>query len=163
VSLDVINELSQGVFELSHDDELLTVLTQGLDQFVFHNTPYYINDELVGNMESLLQLHVVDRPRKLELPESHMKMLFSRTSPPKLELKPLCENLKYAYLGDDETLPVIISNALTSDQDDKLIRVLREHSEALGCTLADLRELSPTLCSHKITLESDIKPKRDPR
>ena len=29
-------------------------------------------------------------------------------SPPKLELKPLPDSLKYAYLGDDETLPVII-------------------------------------------------------
>ena len=91
-----------------------------------------------------------------------MKILPSRISPPKLELKPLPENLKYAYLGDDETLPVIISNALTSEQEDKLIRVIREHSEALGWTLADLKGLSPTLCSHKITLESDAKPKRDP-
>jgi len=87
----------------------------------------------VGNIESLLQLHAVDRPRKLELPESHTKMLPSRISPPKLELKPLPENLKYAYLGDDETLSVIMSNALTSEQEEyKLIRVLREHSEALG-------------------------------
>ena len=69
----------------------------------------------MGSIESLLQLHVVDRPRKLKLLESHMKMLPFRISPPKLELTPLPENLKYAYLGDDETLPVIISNALTSE------------------------------------------------
>ena len=96
---NVINELSQYVYELSHDDELLTILTQGLDQFVFHNVSYHINNELVGSIESLLQLHIVDRPRKLELLESHTKMLPSRISPPKLELKPLPENLKYAYLG----------------------------------------------------------------
>jgi len=79
--------------------------------------------------------------------ESQTKMLTSRIAPPKLELKLLLENLKYAYLGNDETLPVIISNALTSKQEDKLIRVLREHSEALGWTLADIKGLSPTLCS----------------
>jgi len=162
-ALDVIDELFQDVYELSHDDELLTVLTQGLDQFVFQNMPYHINNELVGSIESLLQLHVVDRPRKLELPESHMKMIPSHISPPKLELKQLPENLKYAYLGDDETLPIIISNVLTSEQEDKLIRVLREHSEALSWTLADLKGLRPTLCSHKITLESDAKPKREPQ
>ena len=61
-----------------------------------------------------------------------MKMPLSRISPLKLELKPLPENLKYTYLGDDETLPVIIANTLTSKQEDKLIKVLREHSEALG-------------------------------
>ena len=34
-ALDVINELAQDVYELSHEDELLSVLTQGLDQFMF--------------------------------------------------------------------------------------------------------------------------------
>jgi len=97
------------------------------------------------------------------MPESHTKMLLSSTSPPKLELKPLPENLKYACLGDDETLPVIISNALTSEQEDRLIKVLREHSEVLGWTLADLKGLSPPLCSHKITLESNAKPNRHPQ
>ena len=97
-------------------------------------------------------MHVVDRPRKLELPKSYAKMLPSRISPPKLKLKQLLENLKYAYLGDDETLPIIISNALTFEQEVKLIRVLREHSEALGWSLADLKGLNPTLYSHKIIL-----------
>ena len=96
------------------------------------------------------------------MPESHTKMLPSRISPPKLELTPLPKNLKYAYLGDDETLHVIISNALTSEQEDKLIRVLREHSEALRWTLEDITGLSPTLCSQKITSELDVKPKRHP-
>ena len=76
---------------------------------------YYINNELVSNIESSLELHIVNRPKTLEMPESHIKMLPSFISPPKLELKPLPKNLKYAYLGDDETLPVIISNALTPE------------------------------------------------
>ena len=117
----------------------------------------------MGSIESLLQLHVVDRPRKPELPESHTKILPSRISPPKLELKSVPENLKYAYLGDGETLPIIIFNAFTFEQEVKLIRVLREHSEVLGWTLVDLKGLSPTLYSHKITFESDAKPKRDPQ
>jgi len=146
-ALDVIDELSPEVYELSHKDELLTVPTQGFDQFVFHNVPYQINNELVGNIESLLQLHVVNRPQKLEMSKSQTKILLSHVSPPKVELKPLPENLKYACLGDDEALPVIISNTLTSKQEDKLIRVFREHSEASGWTLADLEGLNP-LCVH---------------
>jgi len=90
-------------------------------------------------------------------------MLPFRISPPKLELQPLPEILKYAYLGDDEPLLVIISNALASEPEDKLIWVIRECSEALRWTLANLKRLSPTLCSHKITLESDATPKRDPQ
>ena len=60
----------------------------------------------MGSIESLFQLQAADRPRKLELLKSHMKMPSHFT--PKLELKPLPENLKYAYLHDDETLPVNI-------------------------------------------------------
>ena len=41
--------------------------------------------------------------------------------------------------------------------------MLREHSEELGWTLVDLKGLSPTLCSHRVTLESDAKPKRNLR
>jgi len=83
-ALDVIDELSQDVYELSHEDELLTTLTQGLDQFVFHNVSYHVNGELVGNMDSLLQLHVTNRPWKLEMPKSQTKMLPSRIAPPSL-------------------------------------------------------------------------------
>ena len=131
-ALDAIDELSQEVNELFHEDEVLTVLIRGEDEFLFHNVSYHINDELVGSIESLIQLPVVDRPRKLELLESHTKMLPSRISPPKLELQPLPENPNHAYLGDDETLPVIISNVRASKEEDRLIRVLIEHSKALG-------------------------------
>src|SRR5215813_14921610 len=46
---------------------------------------------------------------------------------PKLELKTLPEGLKYAFLGDRQTYPVVISSSLTSDQKGKLLTVLREH------------------------------------
>jgi len=71
-------------------------------------------------------------PNKLELPENHAKLLPYSISPPKLGLKPLPNNLKYAYLEDNETLPIIISSVLTLDQVKKLVKVLREHSKAIG-------------------------------
>ncbi|XP_024046402.1 uncharacterized protein LOC112100799 [Citrus clementina] len=39
---------------------------------------------------------------------------------PKLELKPLPEGLKYAYLGKAQTYPVVISSTLSSDQGGKM-------------------------------------------
>ncbi|KAH9750082.1 hypothetical protein KPL71_013739 [Citrus sinensis] len=36
---------------------------------------------------------------------------------PKIELKPLPEGLKYAFLGQEQTYPVVISSILTSDQE----------------------------------------------
>jgi len=60
-------------------------------------------------------------------------------------------------------LLVIISSALTLGQEEKLVKVLGKHRKAIGWTLADLKRLSRTLCSHKITLQKDGKPKRDPQ
>ncbi|KAI5339036.1 hypothetical protein L3X38_018308 [Prunus dulcis] len=52
--------------------------------------------------------------------------------PPKLELKPLPSHLKYAYLAEFETLPVIIASDLTPLEEDKLIRVLKEFKSTIG-------------------------------
>ena len=56
--------------------------------------------------------------------------------PPKMEQKPLPSHLKYAYLGAASTLPVIISASLTELEEEKLLRVLRDHKNALGWSLA---------------------------
>jgi len=46
------------------------------------------------------------------LPKSHTKLLATHISGTQLKLKPLPKNLKYAYLGDNETLPALISGVL---------------------------------------------------
>ncbi|XP_027150545.1 uncharacterized protein LOC113750801 [Coffea eugenioides] len=79
---------------------------------------------------------------------------------PVLELKPLPKHLKYAYLGEGKTLPVIISAGLSKIQEDKLLRVLREHKQAIGWTIADIKGISPAVCMHQIRLEENAKPIR---
>ncbi|XP_028785464.1 uncharacterized protein LOC114741374 [Neltuma alba] len=49
-----------------------------------------------------------------------------------LELKTLPLHLKYAYLGSSATLPVIVSSQLSTLQEEKLLRVLRNHKKAIG-------------------------------
>ncbi|PIN21854.1 DNA-directed DNA polymerase [Handroanthus impetiginosus] len=78
--------------------------------------------------------------------------------PPTLELKPLPSHLCYAYLGESDTLPVIISSSLSDLQVEKLLRVLRNHKGAIGWTIADIKGISPSFCMHKILLEDDQKP-----
>ncbi|XP_070669059.1 uncharacterized protein [Malus domestica] len=89
------------------------------------------------------------------------KLLPSIVQPPTLELKPLPSHLKYVFLGEDQTLPVIISSSLTTQEEDKLIRVLKEHKSAIGWTLADIKGISPTTCMHRILLEEGAKPSRE--
>ena len=65
--------------------------------------------------------------------------------PPNFELKPLPETLKYAYLGEDEKLPVVIASNLSKNQEESLLSVLKENKEAIGWTMADIKGISPTI------------------
>ncbi|KAJ9566947.1 hypothetical protein OSB04_002913 [Centaurea solstitialis] len=83
---------------------------------------------------------------------------------PDLELKQLPSNLKYAFLGDSGKFPVIISSSLETDQEEKLVQMLKLHTKAIGWTIADLKGISPTICQHKIILEdknfNSVEPQR---
>jgi len=81
---------------------------------------------------------------------------------PSLELKILPKHLKYAYLGEQETLPVIVASNLTNRQEEDLMTILRKHKKAIGWTMTDIKELSPTIIQHRIHLNEEAKPKREP-
>jgi hypothetical protein len=95
--------------------------------------------------------------------ESNEKEEASVPEPPKKELKPLPDNLKYKFLGPAETLHVIITSDLHAAQDERLLDVLREHKEAIGWTMEDIKGISPSVVMHKIHLEEDTKPSREPQ
>ena len=64
-----------------------------------------------------------------------------------MELKPLPEGLKYAYLGEEQTYLVVISSTLSSDQEGKLLSVLKNHKNAIGWTLNDIKGINPLICT----------------
>ena len=43
-------------------------------------------------------------------------------------------------------------------EEEKLLRVLRDHKQALGWSLADLKRIRPSMCMHRILLEDSHKP-----
>ena len=88
------------------------------------------------------------------------RVLPSEEKPPNLELKPLPSHLKYAFLRVEDTFLVIISSSLESDQEDKLLEILRTLKTAIGWTIADIKGISPLICTHRIHLEEDVKPSR---
>ena len=83
--------------------------------------------------------------------------------PPALELKQLPEDLKYAFLGPNKTLPVIVASNLSGEQEEALLKLLRANKEAIGWTMADIKGISPAICQHRINLVDDAKPTRDPQ
>ncbi|XP_019257998.1 PREDICTED: uncharacterized protein LOC109236256 [Nicotiana attenuata] len=120
-------------------------------------------DEMMGEIEQVLDMSCsyvygfgkfeeLDRPVTLTPPKPSIE------EAPKLELKPLSPHLRYAYLGNSETLPLIISSNLTNTQEENLLRVLREHKKAIGWTIADIKGISPSICMHKIFLEDGHRP-----
>ncbi|RDX70984.1 hypothetical protein CR513_49713, partial [Mucuna pruriens] len=62
----------------------------------------------------------------------------SSSSPPPLELKPLLNHLKYAYLDNEQQSPIIITNNLHQEQEDRLLNILRQHKKTIGWKLSDL-------------------------
>ena len=78
--------------------------------------------------------------------------------PPQLEQKPLPSHLRYAYLGESSTLPVIISTTLIVVEEEKLLRVLRDQKDPIEWSLADLKGIRPSMCVHQILLEDGHKP-----
>ena len=78
-----------------------------------------------------------------------------------MEEKQLPNHLRYAYLGEESTLPVIISSSLSDMLEEKLLKTLKEHKEAIGWSLADIKGIRPSMCMHRMLLEEDSKPTVD--
>ena len=76
-------------------------------------------------------LNLSDRKVKTTLP--------SIESPHILELKLLPSHLKYAYLGQNNTLPVIISFTLDAGQEQSLVDALGKYRKAIGWTMTDIK------------------------
>ncbi|CAN6579361.1 unnamed protein product [Malus baccata var. baccata] len=174
-AIDVIDSLAQDHFDNLKDDALELVIAQGMDM---KNIETATKEPHCKNKESIavpLREEVIEMVAALEsLPPqsgkffkpilssvSTNKLLPSVVQPPTLELKPLRSLLKYVFLGEDETLPVIISSSLTALEESKLVRVLKEYKMAIGWTLADIKGISPTTCMHRILLEEGSKTSRE--
>ncbi|GJX72735.1 DNA-directed DNA polymerase [Tanacetum coccineum] len=64
-------------------------------------------------------------PLEWKAPKNRLKP--SCVKPPKLELKELPEHLEYAFLQENNQLPVVISSALSTTEKAKLLEVLKNH------------------------------------
>ena len=100
---------------------MITTVAQGAS-YTAHGIPLYVEE-----LPSLYSKAIVEDIFALEatplqgtytpplsISFSTNKTLPSVVQAPVLELKPLPYYLKYVFLGDNETLPVIVSSALTS-------------------------------------------------
>ncbi|XP_050919603.1 uncharacterized protein LOC127137162 [Lathyrus oleraceus] len=99
---------------------------------------------LTGNEEKEIEaiLHELESCGEIAYHEEKNEDLDvkKKVEEPKLELKMLPPHLKYVFLGDDCTKPVIISNALSIKKEHKLTQVLKKNEGAIVWVLSDLKE-----------------------
>ena len=69
-----------------------------------------------------------------------------------LILNELTSHLKYAFLEPEKTKPVIIYTALTENEEQKVLKILRKYKEAIAWSIEDLKGIIPSICMHKILL-----------
>ena len=86
-----------------------------------------------------------------------------KEKPPKLILKPLPMELKYAYLEENKQSPVVISSFLTTTQEDCLLEILSRCKKAIGWKISDLKGINPLVCTHHIYMEEEAKPVHQPQ
>ncbi|XP_025984032.2 uncharacterized protein [Glycine max] len=82
---------------------------------------------------------------------------------PIIELKTLLVHLKYVFLEDNETKPVVISSSLQKKKEDRLVQILKSRKAAIGWHISDLKRISPSYCMQKLNMEVDYKPVRQPQ
>ncbi|GJU35652.1 reverse transcriptase domain-containing protein [Tanacetum coccineum] len=86
------------------------------------------------------------------------KAKYSIEEPPELELKDLPSHLEYAFLEENDKLPVIIAKGLKNNEKDALLKVLKSHKWAIAWKITDIKGINPRFCAHKILMEDDYKP-----
>jgi hypothetical protein len=161
---DQVDKCVQQVFDFDCEDILSIALSYDYDFTEIEKMERHIC--VPQNMhESALTLQALQTVPHgnvfVDLVLSHKKLLPSILQAPELELKPLPDNLKYVFIGDNNTLPVIIAKGLTSAQEEKLVKLLCDHKTAIGWTLADIKGISPSMCMHHILLEDNAKSTRE--
>jgi len=118
------------------------------------------DDDTKSSLEKDAELFIQeedDLEEKLELP------IHEKPTRPPIELKVLPDGLRYAFLNGDTQTPVIISSHLFDEETAKLLAVLEKHRSVFGYSLEDLKGISPTLCTHRIPIDSTCTPSREPQ
>ena len=127
-----------------------------LETSLTHDDSSSCEDETVQEYVKWMEFFGPNRRKYFEsLGASPSRLTPSIEKPPIVEDKQLPSHLRYAYLMEESTLPVIISSSLSNMEEEKLLKILKEHKEAIGWSLADIKRIRPSMCMHRILLEED--------
>ncbi|XP_021748570.1 uncharacterized protein LOC110714371 [Chenopodium quinoa] len=131
--VDVLDELQNEKLPLNQNDDALEQVLLGKE-----------DDD--GNWESREYVRLFEEA-KADLNMNPIRETLSVMSigesskPPEVELKPLPSNLKYAYLGPNNSYPVIVNAELKDTELEQLLNVLKTYKSVIGYTIDDIKGL----------------------
>jgi hypothetical protein len=148
------NELPNEDFRVEQLASIALAPNNALQQFIEDHESEIFREERDEIDEILLR-----QPEliKHNLPMEDLGTNLPPMEDPVFDLKPLPDDLKYAYIDDKNIYPIIISAKLSGKEEERLLEILRKHRGAMGYTLNDLKGISPTICQHAINMEPDAK------
>ncbi|GJY33199.1 hypothetical protein Tco_0417668 [Tanacetum coccineum] len=65
--------------------------------------------------------------------------------------------------SENNQLPVVISSALSVVKKARLLEVLKNHKGAISWSIADIKGIKSSFCTHKILMEGEFKPSVQPQ
>ena len=134
------------------------VPSEPLETSLTHDDPFSCEDETVQEYVNWRDSFIPNRRKYFEsLGANPSRLTSSIKKPPIVEENQLPNHLRYAYLGEESTLPVIISSSLSNVEEEKFLKILKKHKEEIGWSLADIKRIMPSMCMHRILLEEDNK------
>ncbi|GJT59058.1 hypothetical protein Tco_1002591 [Tanacetum coccineum] len=142
-------------------DESDFLLFEEADASPVFNATYYDPEGDILILEALLNNDPLPSPDQGDYYpriQKDLKVVEPKDEIPEVELKELPPHLEYAFLEENNKLPVIISKDLSQDEKTSLINVLKNRKQAIAWKLSDIRGIDPEFCSHKILLEDDYQP-----
>lgn len=116
-----------------------------------------VQEKEVAKVVSYLDLQLPFEPNpKIE---TLFEPIVSKIKVAKPKLKELPSHLWYAFLGDDLTYPVIMSSALTSLEEEKLLMIQLK----LEWSISNIKGISTSIVMHKIIMEELYKSFVEPK
>jgi hypothetical protein len=108
-------------------------------------------DKLIEQVDVLLEstlVMITDDEKTTVTPNPNPSLAV--IEPVKLDLKPLPDTHKYKFLVPFDSFPVIIASNLVDAWEEKSLDILREHKEAMGKTIDDIKGISLLVVMYKI-------------
>nr|GEU84689.1 reverse transcriptase domain-containing protein [Tanacetum cinerariifolium] len=150
-----------------------TLTPFGESDFLLEEIEDFLKDESIpiGNEDSyydpegdILYLEKLLNDDPSQLPSMDLKQVEETKAkslieePLELELKELPSHLEYAFLEENNKLPMIIAKDLKDAEKESLLKVLKSHKRAIAWKITDIKGIDSRFCTHKILMEEDYKP-----